>query len=336
MDVCLEILIFTSKYYLYYNAACCRIMNRKTYKTIDEQIDHLVINKNVIKESVIKSYLTKYSYMNVVNPFTDLVAIGRGRNKEHLYKNNLDFNIFINLYYVDRGISINLREMICEFELSLKTFLSDLYCSKMSKLDNTCSDYNYFKDYESSNSLYDCLKFDEVIDHNGDKVKADEFIKEKRRRLIEKLTSGNTNKNTNSLLVHYSSNGYIPLWVMIRTLTISELLTLFMILNKKDKLLFIKQLNKTKIHYNNRDIYRICQKLYLIGKIRNIVNHYEPITPLILNFKKRNINSLINAIEILKEFSSSTVIIEDIVLSENSYNKENLSKLKNVINILNK
>lgn len=311
-------------------------MIKKEYKNLDEQIEHLVINKNVVKTSINKNFLIKYSYMNVVNPFTDLVAIGRGRYKNHLYQENLDFNIFINLYNIDRCISLNLREMICEFELYLKTFLSDLYCSKMNKFDNSCSNYDSFKNYEATNNLYDCINFNETIDANGDSFSADDFIKEKRRRLIEKLISGTTNKNTNSLLVHYSANGYIPFWVMIRTLTINELLTLFMILNKYDKLLFIKKINKNKNHYNNRDIYRICQKFYLIGKVRNIVNHYEPITPMILNFKKKSINALIDTIKILKENSCSIFKVDDILLSENSYNKENFSKLKSVISLLNK
>ncbi len=306
-------------------------MNKKVYKNIEEQINHLVTKKNVVKSTIERDYLIDFSYMNVVNPFTDLIAIGRGRNAEHLYEENLNFNIFINLYNIDRLISINLRELICEFELTLKSFLSDIYSSKMNEFDKSCSDYEPFKQYELSNNLYDCMDFNKSIDKNGNICEADEFIIDKRRKLIEKLISGVNQKNNNPLLSHYSNNGYIPFWIIIRTLTINELLTLFMILNKEDKLLFIKKINKSKIHYNNRDVYRICQKFYLIGKIRNVVNHYEPITPLILTFKNKSINSLTDTIKLLKNNCNFKIEIIPLLVTENNYNRENLNKLKKII-----
>ncbi len=122
-------------------------MNKKEYKNIDEQIEHLVINKNVIKTTINKQDLINNSYLNVITPYTSLVAVNKVNNN-HLYDSNVDFNQFSTLYNLDKMISTILRETIGEFELSLKSYISNIYCFKMHYIgDTTCSDYNIFHEY---------------------------------------------------------------------------------------------------------------------------------------------------------------------------------------------
>ncbi len=83
----------------------------KTFKTIDEQLQLLIDRKLVKKEELdertnnkYRWYLSNFNYHNLVNGFND-PFFKDGGEENHLYRDNANFQMFIDLFNFDRKIS---------------------------------------------------------------------------------------------------------------------------------------------------------------------------------------------------------------------------------------
>ncbi len=312
----------------------------KEYKNIDEQINYLVTNKKINRLTIDKDFLRKYSYLSVVTPFTDLIAIGRSSNNEHMYIDNGSFSSFMNMYEIDNQICNMLRVLIGEFEKNLKSYLSDVYCSKLHALKSTnCSDYSVFENYyQSLSNELNLIDINKEYNDKGKMSNSSENVVKKRIDVFKKIVElGNfSNGKNNGILKHYKNKGYLPFWVVIHSLTLSDLIQLFDVLDKSTKISFLILLNPEKGNYNYRDINRYLRKFISLNIVRNVVNHYEPITPLITNMEKNVFENLLDAIKLVKVNLTTTYTssISNMQLISNDYNKNKINKIKEIINVL--
>ncbi len=309
-------------------------MNKKEYKIVDEQIEHLVINKNVIKTTINKQDLINNSYLNVITPYTSLVAVNKVNNN-HLYDSNVDFNQFSTLYNLDKMISTILRETIGEFELSLKSYISNIYCFKMHYIgDTTCSDYNIFHEYiNGKNNKLDLVSFDKKLDSNNNEVQLVDIEKNNRENLCKKLIDYENTLPKKSLFNHYISKGYMPFWIIVHSLSLGELITLFNMLKTNDKREFILNItmkSKVKTPYINT----FCSKLIYINQIRNNINHYEPLFPYIINIADRYFSKLESTLEIICRRFPQNFNFSINTIQSNKFNKVKVEKINKIINIV--
>jgi hypothetical protein len=91
---------------------------KKVYRTIDEQIDYLVENKNIDRDTIDRDKLCDISYMSLITPYTTLICKGRDskNHNKHIYDQNINFNYYINWYNIDKYISSKLQICIGDFE----------------------------------------------------------------------------------------------------------------------------------------------------------------------------------------------------------------------------
>lgn len=263
-------------------------MDKKEYKTIDEQIEYLISNKNIDPKTIIRDFFNERTYLSFITPYTDLVAIGRrgDESKSHIYRENTDFNEYVTWVKIDKYISIKLQNAIGYFENKLKLFLAD----KISKMmydagDKSCSDYSGFQNYLINTRYLNFLNMWEDEDREAKIVLIDENTKDSRTKAIGTILKiSNTDNRSNIIIKHYRNKGYIPFWVLVHALTINELAYLYRMLKYQDKYDFLKNYLKLD-RVDNRVSYRISNLLGDISRMRNTINHYEPIIPLITQYK---------------------------------------------------
>lgn len=99
-------------------------LNKKVYRTIEEQIDYLIKEKNIDPNTINPNYFSLKTYLSLVTPYTELVCIGRDgtENKRHIYKEKTDFSDFIFWNDVDRCLSLKLQDAVGFFEKNLNYF----------------------------------------------------------------------------------------------------------------------------------------------------------------------------------------------------------------------
>lgn len=315
--------------------------DKKHYKTIEEQKTYLVDSKRIDSSTIDDKIFMEKSYLSIITPYTDLVAIGRkgdGSN-EHIYRNNTNFNEYVNWCEVDKYISIKLQNAIGYFENKLKLFLSDIICKMMSSADDlSCSQYDGFQSYLEGKEFLNFIPFDKDEDINGKEVYAIDSIKKGRTKAISTIRKVVSSENrSNNIIRHYRDKGYIPFWVLIHVLTLNELSHLFKMLKYEDKLVFLRDyLDCNKNH--KRDVYNFSKLLYDITSMRNIINHYEPIIPYFIGYKKDMLDHLYNSIKLIwinyKNSDDYKKIIVDKVKILTEENEHNKSKMKIIYKVL--
>ena len=278
--------------------------NEKCYLDINNQLKHLIDTKNVDPNTVSDSYLKEKVYLNLINPYTDIISKGRDADGNHIYDINTDFAKYIELNVLDDTIAYFLRSMIGCFENSLKSFLSHRYCKRISASgDLETKDYKWVQDYLDNQQVFDLYPMNMML-YEGAIVIADESTinlrKETLNDILEKSTVNITSGN--DMVKHYSNEyGYVPFYVVINLLSISKLLTLFSLLPNDDKKEFILYFAKiSEKDFNSSKISKFEKDFLRINNIRNKVSHCEPIFPYILNIKNNNFQSFCQLVERLK------------------------------------
>lgn len=316
---------------------------RKKYKTIKEQINVLKTIKNVDYFTIDKHCFYEKSYIDLITPFTDLIAINRDDNRKHVYDSSIDFQEYIEYNVLDFSISSALQMLIGNFEKQFKCFLSHAYCKKMKNNgDKYAKDYGWISDYKRNLKVFDLLKLKETC-VGGIVSNADKTLVKRRKDLLDEIIEKQNPNNNNYLIKHYLTKyGYVPFFVVVHSLSLGKLLTLFGMLNHNDKNEFLCIFNNNfNKRYSDYHIEKFEKDILRIHVMRNIVNHYESIFPFFNNTKSAYFISLIDLIKSLKRNFDNCRTIEKYTFSFNkthrsrsSYSLEFHLKIEKVIDAL--
>ena len=319
----------------------------KRYLSIQEQMDHLVADKNIDESSLKERYFKEKTYLDLVSPYTDLIAKDRDKETgDHIYEEKESFQKFLECGYIDDALSCFLRHAIGSFEKSLKSFLMNSYCKKMRDAGDTLAmNYEWIADYKDNKEVLGLMPMNTLL-YKGAEVLSLEDDPEVQRRieaLDEILKRSQEDEPSNLMAKHYRQKyRYIPMFVVIHTLSLNKLLTLFKMLPVSDRVDFIKfYLDDYK---GKTDAKRVCnleEEFKRLIIIRNIVNHYEPIFPFILNYYDHNMQELEVTLQRLKnhyercETKSGLDFrqLQNISFKGNSYSNIKIKKVKIILRI---
>ena len=144
----------------------------------------------------------------------------------------------------------------------------------------------------------------------------------------------------NSIAHHFKDKyGYIPMFVAIHGLTLGELTTLFEMLSRDDKMVFMRQIYSSpgKV-FTDSQIGKFQRGMAKVRMIRNIINHYEPIFPFIKNHEMNSFSSLTSVLTRLKELYSRSASYPLVPLdvqitgqAKNSYSVDFHKKIEMVV-----
>ena len=104
---------------------------KKQYQNIGALLVNLRKNKNVLDSSIDYKCFNEKTYLDLVTPYSDLIAIGRTEKGKHIYPKEVDFSDYVELNKIDYAICNYLHVLIGCFEKMIKNFLMHKYCLKM-------------------------------------------------------------------------------------------------------------------------------------------------------------------------------------------------------------
>lgn len=282
---------------------------KKQYQNIGAQIINLKTNKHIDGETIVLECFSEKTYLDLITPYSDLISIGRDKYGKHVYSENINFDEYIEFNKIDYAICCRLQTIIGCFEKMVKNFLMHKYCEKMKGSgDKQVKDYSWIERYNNGQSCFDLLKIDETF-AEGTMQQANLDMISRRKGVLTKIKElEKSNNNENYIVSHYQRKyGYIPMFVAIHSLSLGQLLTLFMMLKQDDKNELLCLFNSTKNkRYSDLQIEKFEKDIGRIYVIRNIVNHYEPIFPFIQNTENRTFSSLTNIFEKLTSYYKRT------------------------------
>lgn len=275
---------------------------KKQYQNIGAQIINLEKNKNVDKTTINLRCFDEKTYLDLITPYSDLIAIGRDTKNKHIYPPSVNFNEYLEYNKIDTSICNYLQLLIGCFEKMMKNFLMHKYCSKMKNTgDKQVKDFSWTSKYIRKGKVFDLLKIDEVF-LAGTIQPADSDTIARRKKVLKTISSMSTSSSKNHMVKHYQTKyGYVPMFVAIHSLTLGQLLTLFSMLSQNDKNELVCIFNGTTgKRYPDSYIEKFEKDAIRIQVIRNIINHYEPIFPFIQNTQIKAFRSLTDLFEKLK------------------------------------
>ncbi len=90
---------------------------------------------------------------------------------------------------------------------------------------------------------------------------------------------------SNKLIRHcYKKQQIVPLWIIPNALTMGELQTLFLMLpDEPQKKIISKIMNIDTTKVSSKNVVAFAGQIEQIRKLRNIVNHYEPVLPFLMS-----------------------------------------------------
>ena len=261
----------------------------KNFKTVEEQIILLKERGIVINDKSAKEILTENNYYYLINGYKNMFLDNRCQKEKYI--ENVSLEEIYALYKFDGELRMNLLRYILIIERRLDTYIS----------------YEFSKVYGNKEYL---------IENNFDNNKKNNY---KIVSLIADIKTNTTKqiKIGNKMLNHYIKNyGYIPLWVLIRIMTLGEVSKFYEVMKQKDQNAVAK---KFGVREKTLKTY-----LHNIAIVRNICAHDEKLYDLRLNnaIIKNKIHSYFNLDLHDKKYSNgykdlfSITIILKILLKE--------------------
>lgn len=279
----------------------------KTYKTIDEQIEYLRKNKRIIIDEEDKHWFKDINYITMVNPYKELFSNGKDTNGNHIYTTNINFKELLNVMKIDCEFANYLFKDIRRFEQKLKASLFSSLCKAYSKKQDDLYSTKYINEIKiflyDYQTIIDKQKINELpllcpnifnqLTRTG--FAPSDFCIESRIDLLKKIlycatgtdSEGFKVNQSNLLVRHYLKTcKIVPLWVIPNVLTLGEISMLYLMIDIEQQIEVYQDVTGDSAISDNGQIQykkltRFSAKLEIIRKMRNTINHYEPIFPVL-------------------------------------------------------
>ena len=266
-------------------------MNKKEFKTLDEQLNILKTKGLIIKdEDKVRDILFLENYF-FVNGYRHIFMKS---NKDRTFLENVTFEELYQMFIFDR----NLRNILFKNLLIIENNLKSIISYELSKK------YGYReKDYLNPSNF---------TNDNKEQRRVNDVINKMKRQI-------RVNGSKHTATLHYISNyGYVPLWILVKVLSFGLINELYGILKEEDKE-YISEFYH--IQKDDLEIY-----LALLANYRNLCAHEDVVFDhrsqriipdnrfhLMLNIKKEN-DEYING---KNDIFSLIIIMKQMLTKEN-------------------
>lgn len=213
----------------------------KPFITYFEQLNNLIQKKhlNISNLSYAKNKLLNIGYYSLIDGYKDIFYNPMTRT----YEKGTNFTDIVALYDFDENLRSLVFKYICHIEQKIRSLISYSFCEVFS--ENQAAYLNSANYNISKTNRYHISK------------------------LISKLTYEAT-KNTEHNYVVYQRNTYgnVPLWVIMKTLTMGQTSKMYSFMHPSIK-------SKISIHYDNITEKELIQYLRIFTIFRNLCAHNE-------------------------------------------------------------
>ena len=263
------------------------------YKYIKEKIIKIIYNrqkegKKIPSEEVIDNLqsmnigLNKGIIQDIINSINDNKLVDLFNDKLDNFFDKITFENVVDIYKFDSKLRSLCFDALEKIEISISTAICNHMCQ-------TKTAY-WFLDKDNVNTkTYNKKKFDGTVE---------EITIFSYDKLIERFNK-DIKENEKSLFIKnfYSkySDTYPPYWILSQIITFGTLSKIYTVLSSLDQKAIAKKMNFT-VKFLDKSLVFLCY-------IRNICAHYNrlwdkenSITPININFKATNINSIYNCV----------------------------------------
>ena len=279
----------------------------KLYKNINEQIKYLKESKRIIVSDEDRHWFKEINYITMINPYKELFSNGKDAQGNHIYTADINFKELLNVIKIDFEFSNYLFKDIRKFEQKLKATLFSNLCKAYYEKENDLYSTRYINEIKiflyDYRTIIDKLKIDEIpllCPNVFNQLTRTGFISsgfgiEERIDLLKKIFYYGTGTdlegfqiNQSNLLVrHYLKTcKTVPLWVIPNVLTLGEISMLYLMMDIEQQIAVYQDVtgdtaisDTGQIQY--KKLTRFSAKLEIIRKMRNTINHYEPVFPML-------------------------------------------------------
>ena len=304
----------------------------KLYKNINEQIKYLKESKRIIVSDEDRHWFKEINYITMINPYKELFSNGKDAQGNHIYTADINFKELLNVIKIDFEFSNYLFKDIRKFEQKLKATLFSNLCKAYYEKENDLYSTRYINEIKiflyDYRTIIDKLKIDEIpllCPNVFNQLTRTGFISsgfgiEERIDLLKKIFYYGTGTdlegfqiNQSNLLVrHYLKIcKTVPLWVIPNVLTLGEISMLYLMMDIEQQIAVYQDVtgdtaisDTGQIQY--KKLTRFSAKLEIIRKMRNTINHYEPVFPMLTESieKPKNIKEspIINTLCFLNKY----------------------------------
>lgn len=300
----------------------------KTFKTLQEQKEYLVQNKNIVNQEEIVKILKERPYVSIINPYKKLFYTSI-ENNIHKYEERISIMDYYKVATVDDLIAKELHYIIGCFERRVKGAIAYVISNKMmSNGDQTATSYiEIFSNIHDKNEEFTLLGFNDYKYSYSRTSKKLELVNERTQKyredlLIRMASLEDNKKNKNNLFKKYFDNNVlVPFWLVVHTLSLGDILSIYEMLGKEMRNEILLYLNNEieNIDYNDT-IFKFEDDLKIIKELRNVINHYEPLFEFIRSSSKSNLSKAINR-AIIYSLKISNLTLKELL--------DNLPSIKN-------
>ncbi len=298
----------------------------KKFSTTDSQLRKLRTRGMLIQNgSRAKRIIELENYYNLINGYKELFIDKSYNGQDEKYKTGTNFNEIYALYLFDRELRSVFLRYILEVENNLKSVVAHEFSKKYGH-------DNYLKISNFDISIRNVKKGKSAAQRHGEIA---DLIANLQREISNQLK-----KNSPMISHHVLTYGYVPLWVLINTLSLGTVSIFYSYLKQQDQNEIGR---KFKLHSEE-----LTNFLFILSIFRNACAHDERL----YNLKSRKKSGTPNSIKdnlihktlgVAKNSSNNyvcgkndlfaIVIILKLMLTKSSFNKFN-SSLKKLISKL--
>lgn len=258
----------------------------KVFTSTGDQIKKLQSRGMIIKNvGLAKKIIERENYYNLINGYKELFLDNTYNGNDEQYLPNTDFNEIYALYLYDRSLRNIFIKYILEIENNIKSVLSHDFSKKYGH-DNYLKVANFETNVNPSSHETQAQKIGKIAD----------LISNLQKEISHQL------KKNSPMISHYMLQyGYVPLWVLINTLSLGTVSTFYSYLRQKDQ----NDIGK----FFNIQPDELIKILFILTIFRNACAHDERL----FNLKSVKQNSTPNSIK-------DTVIHQKLNIPKNKSN----------------
>jgi len=192
----------------------------KLFSTIEDQIKKLDSRGLNVSDPGVKGILEMENYYNVINGYKELFIDWTYKGPDEKYKEGADFNELYSLYLFDRQLKNIFIKYILEIENNVKAVIS----------------HDFSKKYGHDNYLK-ISNFDIKVKHWEKRKTAAQKIGDVSELIanIQRDISRQLSKNNPMISHNMLTYGYVPLWVLVNSLTLGTISVFYSYLIEKDQ-----------------------------------------------------------------------------------------------------
>jgi hypothetical protein len=260
-------------------------MQYKKPLSYEDQVLYLESSKNVIvsnRDNAIDA-LKKCNYINLITPFKHEYALRakdarfeciRDNAGNHIYPTKISFESYEQSYSIERKQYPGLYYGIQKFEMAFKSLIANTFLVNY-KVTDLGRAIIFFDIYDK--------RVDNINLHSQGDTYAIAVRRKRMHETFDRIKRSLTGYQRRNLIDNTKFDIVDPtnIYLMFDRLSLSDLLTVYVCMNSKDRSWIFNELSNCKLNLGSENQIEFMQRVFNLVSIRNTIMHFNSLTILL-------------------------------------------------------